>query len=45
MNMGIEKIDTHGGRTVRGLFDSKATGMFISKSFAQKSNYGLIKLN
>jgi len=45
MNMGIEKIDTHEGRTVKALLDSGAMGMFINKSLAQKGDYRLIKLN
>ena len=34
MNVGIEKIDTHEGRTVKALLDSGATGLFMSKSLA-----------
>ena len=45
MNVGIEKIDTYEGRTVKALLDSGATGMFMSKSLAQKRGYGLIKLD
>jgi len=45
MTMGIEKIDTHEGRTVKALLDSRATGMFMSKSLAQKGGYRLIKLD
>jgi len=45
MNMGIERIDTHKGRTVKALLDSEATGMFMSKSLAQKKGYRLIKLD
>ena len=45
MNVGIEKIDTHEGRTVKVLLDSRATGLFISKSLAQKGGYRLIKLD
>ena len=43
--MGIEKIDTHKGRTVKTLLDSGATEMFMSKSLAQKGRYRLIKLD
>jgi len=43
--MGIEKIDTHEGRTVKVLLDSGATGMFMSKSLAQRGGYRLIKLD
>ena len=43
--MGIEKIDTHKGQTVKVLLDSGAMGMFISKGLAQKEGYRLIKLD
>ena len=43
--MGIEKIDTYEGRMVKALLDSRATGMFMSRSSAQKRGYRLIKLN
>jgi len=45
MNMGIEKVDTYKGRTVKALLDSEATGLFMSKSLAQKGGYKLIKLD
>ena len=45
MNVGIEKIDTHEGRTVKALLDSGATGLFMSKSLAQKGGYRSIKLD
>jgi len=45
MNVGIEKVDTHKGRTVRALLDSGATGLFMSKGLAQKGGYKLIKLD
>jgi len=45
MNVGIEKVDTHKGRTVKALLDSGATGLFMSKSLAQKGGYRLIKLD
>ena len=45
MNVGIERIDTHEGKTVKALLDSGAMGMFISKSLAQKGGYRLIKLD
>ena len=34
MNVGIEKVDTHKGKTVKELLDSGATGLFMSKSLA-----------
>ena len=45
MNMGIEKVDTHEGRTVKALLDSGAMVLFMSKSLAQKGEYRLIKLD
>ena len=45
ITVGIEKIDTHEGRTVKVLLDSGATGMFMSKGLAQKEGYRLIKLD
>ena len=43
MNVGIEKVDTHEGRTVRALLDSGATGLFMSKGLAQKGGYKMMK--
>ena len=45
MTVGIKKIDTHKGRTVKALLNSGATGLFISKGLAQKGGYRLIKLD
>ena len=45
MSIGIEKIDTHERRTVKAFLDSGATGLFMSKSLAQKGGYRLIKLD
>ena len=45
MNVEIERVDTHKGRTVKALLDSGATGLFMSKSLAQKGGYKLIKLD
>jgi len=45
MTVGIEKVDTHKGRTVRALLDSGATGLFMSRNLAQKGGYRLIKLD
>jgi len=44
MNMGIKRIDTHEGRTVKALLDSRAIGMFMRKILAEKEGYRLIKL-
>jgi len=45
MSVGIERVDTHEGRTVRALLDSGATGLFMSKGLAQKGGYKLMKLD
>jgi len=45
MTVGIEKIDTHEGRTVKALLDSGTIGMFMNKGLAQKGGYRLIKLD
>jgi len=45
MTVGIKKTDTHKERIVKTLLNSGATGMFISKSLAQKGRYRLIKLD
>ena len=44
MNIGIEKIDTHEGVTVKVLLDSGTTGMFIDKRTAAKHRFMLQKL-
>ena len=45
MNVRIKRIDTYKGRMVKALLDSKATGMFMSRSLAEKEGYKLITLN
>jgi len=45
MNVRIERIDTYEGRMVKALLDSRTTGMFMSRSLAEKGGYKLIKLN
>jgi len=44
MNVDIERINTYEGRTVKVLLDSRAIGMFMSRSLAEKGGYRLIKL-
>ena len=39
MNIGIEKIDTHEGVTVKALLDSGAMGMFMDKRTAAKHEF------
>ena len=44
MRIGMEKIDTHEGVTVKVLLDSGATGMFVDKKFAEEHGFKLDKL-
>ena len=44
MQIGVEKIDTHEGISVKALLDSGATGLFISKRYAERGDFKLIKL-
>ena len=44
LNIGIEKINTHEGVTVKALLDSGVTGMFIDKRIAAKHGFRLQKL-
>ena len=44
MNIGVEKVDTHEGITVKALLDSGATGMFMDKKMAAKYRFRLQKL-
>jgi len=44
MKIGMEKIDTHEGVTVKALLDSRATGMFVDKKFAERNGFKLDKL-
>ena len=41
MNIGIEKIDTHEGVTVKALLDSGIIGMFMDKRTAAKHGFML----
>jgi len=45
MKVGIEKIDTHEGVSVKALLDSGATGMFASKRFVEENGFKLEKLD
>ena len=45
MNIGLEKIDTHEGVSVKILLDSSATGIFMSKQLADKQDFKLEKLS
>jgi len=44
LSIGIEKIDTHEGVTVKVLLDSGTTGMFMDKRTAAKYRFRLQKL-
>jgi len=44
MQIGVEKIDTHEGVSVKALLDSRATGLFMSKKCAERGGFKLIKL-
>jgi len=44
MRIGLEKIDTYEGVTVKALLDSGATGMFINKKFVEKHGFRMDKL-
>ena len=44
LNIGVEKVDTHEGITVKALLDSDATGMFMDKKMAAKHGFRLQKL-
>jgi len=43
-NIGVKKVDTHEGVTVKVLLDSGATGMFMNKRMAAKHRFKLQKL-
>jgi len=44
LNIGVEKVDTHEGVTVKALLDSGVTGMFMDKKMAAKHGFRLQKL-
>jgi len=45
MMVGMEKVDTHEGVTVKALLDSGATGMFADKKFVEKNSFKKEKLD
>jgi len=45
LKIGMEKVDTHEGVTVKALLDSGATGMFMDKKFMEKNGFKLEKLD
>jgi len=44
MQIGVERIDTHEGISVKALLDNEATELFMSKRCAQRGDFKLIKL-
>jgi len=44
MRIGMKKINTHEGVTVKALLDSRATGMFVNRKFAERSGSKMDKL-
>jgi len=44
MRIGLEKIDTHEGVTVKALLDSRATGMFVDKKFVERHGFRMDEL-
>jgi len=44
MKVGLEKLDTHEGVTVKALLDSGAMGIFMDKDFAEEQGFKLVKL-
>ena len=44
MRIGMEKIDTYEGVTVKALLDSRTTEMFMDKKFVEKSRFKIEKL-
>jgi len=42
--MGVEKLDTHEGVTIKSLLDSSATGMFMDKRMVARHRFKLQKL-
>jgi len=45
LNIGLEKIDTHEGITVKALLDSGVTKMFMDRKTAARHGFKLQKLN
>ena len=45
MQVGLEKVDSHEGVSVKALLDSGATKMFANKKFVEKNGFKLEKLD
>jgi len=41
LNIGLEKIDTHEGITVKALLDNGVTGMFMDRKTAARHGFKL----
>jgi len=44
LDIGLEKVNTHQGVSVRALLDSGATGLFMNKKLAEKQGFKLERL-
>ena len=44
MKVGLEKLENHKGVVVRTLLDSRAIGLFMDTTFAQKKGFKMEKL-
>jgi len=44
MQIGVKRIDTHKGISVKTLLDNGATGLFISKKYTEREGFKLIRL-
>ena len=44
MKVGLEKLDMHEEVIVKALLDSRATGIFMDKDFAEEQGFKLVKL-
>ena len=44
LNVGVEKLDTYEGVTVKALLDSSATRMFMDRRMAARHRFKLQKL-
>ena len=44
MSIGVEKLDTYEGITIKALLDSGATGMFMDRRMAKRHGFKMRKL-
>jgi len=44
LNIGVEKVNTHEGITIKALLNSGATGIFMDRKIAAKYGFKLQKL-